>query len=246
MFPTSFYWTMVEMGMYTIGFHYLLNNFVFPKTQERNEEEEGKRVLQRYSVNLMRSVMCMFFTLQGTKMIGDVWGDVCHEKPDKIEMFKGLHYPFMSYFVFDTIIMFYQKYLKIEKKIRYDLLFHHGIALTALSLIDYYKMYGLSCLISLSEGMSIVSGVKLLIQDGGFKGMRNMMKGLVWYRMMYIVFVRMMFLWPMIFYYYNRITNECEGYKGDRNMYLVAGLLIIIYHADIYWVHSGRKEVKRI
>ncbi len=238
----SFYWTMIEMGMYTIGFHYILNNVIVMKTEIREDI-----VIHRHSVNLMRSVMCMYFTLQGTKMIGDVMSDICHEKEENIILFKNVHYPFMSYFVFDTVIMFYQKYLKIEKKIRYDLLFHHGIALTALSLIDYYKMYGLSCLIGISEGMSIVSGLKLLIQDGIFgRNNRKLMKGLVWYRMVYIVLVRMLYLWPLIFYYYNRVTSECEGYKENRRMELVLIMLIIIYHADIHWINNGRKEVKRI
>ena len=234
MFPSSFYWTMIEMGFYTIGFHFVLDNYFHYE----------KRVMERYSVNLMRSVMCLYFSLQGMKMIGDVWEDKCLVNDGMVNKIQNqIHYPFLSYFVFDTVIMFYQKYLKIEKKIRYDLLYHHGLAITSLMFIEYYKLYGLSTLITLSEGMSIVSGVKLILQD---QTRNKWSKILVWYRMIYLVVIRMILLWPMIIFYYEKVTRECEEYKENRNMYLMIFLIMIIYHADIQWIHNGRKEIKRI
>ena len=58
--------------------------------------------------------------------------------------------------------MIYQVYKKINNKIRFDLLFHHMLALFVLNLLEYNKMYNLALLIGLSEEMSFVSGFKLI------------------------------------------------------------------------------------
>lgn len=240
MFPSSFYWTMLEMGAYTLGFHYMLNHWVFPK--KKGEDEEEKKILNRYSVNMMRSLMCSSFTVQGWKMLKDVWSDTCME--ENVVKWQGLHYPMFAYFVFDTVILGYQRYLKIEKKIRYDLLFHHILALFVFVMIEYQKMYGMSVLISISEGMSVVSGMKMILMEKS--GADGIVKGMVWYRMMYIFFIRMLYLWPMILYYYMEVTESCEKYQEGRNMWMIGALLMIIYHADILWLHNARREIKRI
>lgn len=233
MFPSSFYWTMLEMGIYTFSFHAIFKNFFHYE----------KKMFEKYSVNMMRSAMCLYFTLQGIKMIGNVSSDLCLINPINRALFQNVHYPFLSYFVWDTVIMFYQRYLKVEPKIRYDLLFHHGLAITSLMIIEQYDLYGLSVLMTLSEGMSIVSGMKLICNDFGPKAL---IKPMVWYRFMYIIVVRMMLLWTAMIYYYHRVTSECEEYKNDRNIWLMMGLIGIIYHADIKWMHNARNEMKRI
>ena len=53
--------------------------------------------------------------------------------------FIGLYHFFMSYFVFDTSIMIFQIYKGTEKKLRYDLLIHHIVAITSLILIKNYN-----------------------------------------------------------------------------------------------------------
>lgn len=234
---------MLEMGVYTLGFHYVLNEWIFPKKCEEVMKEE-RRVINRYSVNMMRSLMCLSFSVQGWKMLGDVWSDKCMEQEENVVKWSGLHYPMLSYFVFDTIILVYQRYLKIEKKIRYDLLFHHLLALVAMIMIEYEKMYGMSVLISISEGMSVVSGMKLILMERSDS--QYLVKGLVWYRMLYIFFIRMLYLWPTILYYYMNVTSECEKHREGRDMFMIGGLLLIIYHADILWLHNARREIKRI
>jgi hypothetical protein len=186
--------------------------------------------------------MCLSFSVQGWKMLGDVWQDKCME--NNLIKWEGLHYPMFGYFVFDTVILGYQRYLKIEKKIRYDLLFHHLIALFVFVMIEYEKMYGMSVLISISEGMSVISGMKIVLMEKSDSS--GLVKGMVWYRMMYIFFIRMLYLWPMILYYYLEVTNQCDQYKEGRNVWLVSGLLFVIYHADILWLHNARREIKRI
>lgn len=233
---------MLEMGVYTLGFHYVLNEWIFPK--KCDEVKEETRILNRYNVNMMRSLMCLSFSVQGWKMLGDVWSDKCMEQEENVVKWSGLHYPMLSYFVFDTIILGYQRYLKIEKKIRYDLLFHHLLALAAMIMIDYEKMYGMSVLISISEGMSVVSGMKLILMERSDS--QYLVKGLVWYRMLYIFFVRMLYLWPTILYYYMDVTSKCENHREGRDMFMISGLLLIIYHADILWLHNARREIKRI
>ncbi len=225
--------TILEMGIYTLSFHYVFKNII----------PIEKDFMGKISVNMMRSAMCGYFTLQGLQMIHDVWEDPCVQDEGKLIVYQNLHDQFMSYFVFDTVILLYQKYLGVEKKVRYDLLLHHVLAITSLMLADIYKMYGISVMITLSEGMSIVSGLKLYFMERGYKGW---MKATIYYRLFYIVFVRMLYLWPSVILYYHRVTNECEKYQVDRNIYLLVTLIACIYHAEISWIHSGRKEIKRI
>jgi hypothetical protein len=133
--------------------------------------------------------------------------------------------------------------LNIEKKIRPDLLFHHLLAIFALTLIENYKLYSLTTLIGITEGMSIVSGPKLLSMYYGNKYITNIF---IMYRLLYLVFVRMLMVWPCLLYYYHTITSSCSAYKENRNMYLVIGLLFVIMNTELIWFHSGRKELIRI
>jgi hypothetical protein len=66
------------------------------------------------------------------------------------------------------------------------------------------------------------------------------------YRLLYLIFVRMIFIWPSLIYFYNNITYNCDRFKDDRNILLVITLILIIFHAEINWLHSGRKELARI
>jgi hypothetical protein len=233
MFPSSFYWTMCGMGICTVGFHYLFKN-VF---------QFEKELFEKYSVNMMRSVMCLYFSLQSVSMIQDVWSDIYLKDENRLIRYQEIHYPFLSYFVFDTVLMLYQRYLQIEKKIRYDLVLHHGLAMTALLLIEKYNLYGLSVMMMMSEGMSVVSGVKLICMDFGY---HEWIKPIVKYRYWYILVGRMMILWPMMLYYYYEVTNGCEKYKENRNMLLMVSLLTMIYHADIRWMYNAKRELQRI
>lgn len=56
----------------------------------------------------------------------------------------------------------------------------------------------------------------------------------------------MFFLWPNVLYYYHIITSECDDFKKERNIYLVFFMIMIIMHAEIKWIHSGREELARI
>ena len=134
-------------------------------------------------------------------------------------------------------------YLNIEKIIRIDLLFHHVLAITALLIIEQKEMYGISLLIGLSEGMSIVTGPKLLSMHFGNKYLTNLF---IIFRLLYLIFIRMIFIWPTLLYYYHSITSQCDNYKNERNIPLVLILLGMIVHAEINWLHSGRNELTRI
>ena len=103
--------------------------------------------------------------------------------------------------------------------------------------------YCISLMIGLSEGMSLVTGPKLIAMEYGNKQITN---SLIIYRLLYLIFVRMLFIWPSLIYYYHTITIKCDKYKDDRNILLVIGLVIVIIHAEINWLHSGRKELTRI
>lgn len=220
------------MGSCTVFFNYILKGL--------NIKEE---IFGKYTVGLMRSISCFAISYSGYKNFFYISSDICLEKNETVTIFKEYHSMFLSYFIYDTMILFYQVYLNIEKKIRPDLLFHHLLAIFALTLIDNYKLYSLTTLIGITEGMSIVSGPKLLSMHYGNKYITNIF---IIYRLIYLLCIRMLFIWPCLLYYYNSITSTCPAYKENRNMYLVSGLLFIIINTELIWFHSGRKELARI
>ena len=195
---------------------------------------------------MARSLMCLYFSMNSYNNISYLWEDKCLLNNSFENKLIKYHNEFMGYFVFDTLLLLYQNYLKIEENIRLDLLLHHILAITALIFIENDKFYGISLLIGLSEGMSVVSGLKLLLQDKYGEIYRKSVKNLVKFRLGYIGIVRMLYLWPSIVYYYWNVTDECDRYKNKRNMFLIIGMIILIIHAEIKWIHSGRKELARI
>ena len=232
MFLFSFYSTSILMGILSLGFHTIF--------QQYNLEN---RMFEKFSINMMRSIICGTIANEAYKNYHYIWLDKCLDNTNIIIKFKNFHYMFLSYFVFDTILLVYQVYLNIEKKIRLDLLFHHILAITALLIIEEKEMYGLSLMIGLSEGMSLVSGPKLISMHLGNKYFTNVF---IIYRLLYLIFIRMLFIWPSLIYFYYHITNNCDKYKGEQNIILVIFLISIIIHAEINWLHSGRKELTRI
>jgi hypothetical protein len=91
--------------------------------------------------------------------------------------------------------------------------------------------------------MSLVTGPKLLSMHFGNKYLTN---GFIIFRLLYLVFIRMLFIWPSLIYFYNNVTITCDNYKEGRNMPLVIFLVLLIFHAEIGWLNSGRKELARI
>ena len=193
------------------------------------------RIFEKYSVNLMRSLTCAIMTHQSYKTIGYLYYDKCLYNPTIKEDFTDLYYFFMSYFVFDTCIMFFQLYLGIEKSIRIDLF------ITSLLFINFYNMYGLIPFIGLSEGMSIVSGPKLLMMNFGNKYITNMF---IMYRLFYIMYIRLLILWPSLFIYYLMASN-CTNIV-NKNIFLLCFMLCSIIYAELKWLYSGRNELSRI
>ena len=228
----TFYYNVFLMGGMIILFHYVLKKY--------NVEVQ---LFEKFSINMMRSLICGTIAHEAYNKSKYLWLDKCHDNQIIVHKFQDFHYMFLSYFVFDTVLLWYQVYLKIEKKVRLDLLFHHILAITALLFIEQQKMYGLSLMIGLSEGMSIVTGPKLLSMHYGYKKITN---GFIIFRLLYLIFIRILFIWPSLLFYYNNITINCEKYIVHRNMYLVIFMVLIIFHAEINWLHSGRKELTRI
>jgi hypothetical protein len=228
----TFYYNALLMGGLTIFFHHILNKY--------NIET---RMFEKYSINLMRSLICGTIAHESYNNYKYLWLDKCLDNIVIYNKFEHYHYMFLSYFIFDTIILLYQIYLKIEKNIRIDLFLHHILAITSLIIIEQKKMFGISVLIGLSEGMSLVSGPKLLSMYLNYKNLTNIF---ITFRLIYLILVRMIFLWPTLIYYYHKSTLECINYKNERNMFLVIFLISLIFHAEINWLHSGRKELARI
>jgi hypothetical protein len=227
-----FYSNIFIMGFLVFGFHHIFKTLNIEKS-----------IYEKFSINMMRSLICGTIAHEAYKNYSYIWLDKCLENENIVNTFKEYHNMFLSYFIFDTILLFYQVHLKIEKNIRVDLLFHHLLAITALIIIEYYNLYSITIMIGLSEGMSFVTGPKLLSMYYGNKYLTNVF---IMYRLVYLIFIRMFFIWPSLIYFYNYVTLNCEKYKDDRNIYLVILLVITIIHAEINWLHSGRKELTRI
>jgi hypothetical protein len=227
-----YFYNIFLMSSLTYAFHYLFKNVGIET-----------KLFEKYSVNMMRSLICGSLSYEAYTKYNLLWNDKCLDNNSTLVIFKNYHDAFLSYFILDTVFLFYQVYLKIEKKIRLDLLFHHILAITALLIIENKGLYGLSLMIGLSEGMSFVSGPKLISMEYGSKIITNCF---IIYRLLYLIFVRMFFLWPNVLYYYHIITSECDHFKKERNIYLVFFMIMIIMHAEIKWIHSGREELARI
>jgi hypothetical protein len=220
------------MSAVTLFFHHIFKVF--------NIETQ---LFEKYSINMMRSLMCYIISYEAYKNFNYILIDKCLDNENILTKFKNYHNDFLSYFIFDTMLLLFQVYLNIEKRIRMDLLLHHILAISVLTIIDNNKMYGISLMIGLSEGMSIVSGPKLLSMTFGYKKLTN---SFIIFRLLYIIFIRMLFIWPMILYYYHISTSQCPNYKPNRNMGLITILIAIIFHTEVGWIHSGRKELARI
>ena len=228
----TFYYNVFLMGSITVLFHHVLKKYCVET-----------RLYKKFSINMMRSLICGTIAHDAYQKYHYIWLDKCLDNSIILHKFEDYHSMFLAYFVFDTLLLWYQVYLNIEKKVRFDLLFHHLLAISALLIIEEYKMYSLTLMIGLSEGMSLVTGPKLLTMHYGHKTMTN---ALIIYRLLYLIFVRMLFIWPSLLYFYNNVTLTCDRYKEDRNILLVFGLVMVIIHAEINWLHSGRKELARI
>ena len=227
-----FYTNIILMGLTNIFFHHIFKSI--------NIE---KNLFEKYGVNMMRSLVCYYISYNSYLNYTNVWNDKCLENINFYNELKNYHYIFLSYFLYDTILLYYQVYLGIEKKIRLDLLFHHILGITVLTIIDVKKMYNLTLLIGMSEGISIVSGLKLISMDFFNKSITN---AFIVYRLIYLVLIRICFVWPSLLYFYNDITLNCNKYKNERNIYLILFYLFIIINTEVKWYYSGKKELNRI
>ena len=193
--------------------------------------------------NLTRSVICGSLAYTSYINLNKIYNDKCLLNENFNNYLIIYHHNFLNYFYYDIFVMAYQVYKNINKKIRYDLLFHHILAIFVLNLIDYNKMYNISLLIGLSEGMSLVSGFKLISHK---LNEIKMKKVFIYIRLLYLIFIRLIFLWPSLILFYNDITNECEKFKNNKNITLLLCLLSMIIYNEIKWIQSGLKEIKRI
>ena len=199
--------------------------------------------LGNLSFNLTRSVICGSLAYTSYHNLKKIYDDKCLLDENFNNQLIIYHNNFLNYFYYDIFVMAYQVYKNINKKIRYDLLFHHILAIFVLNLVDYNKMYNISLLIGLSEGMSFVSGFKLISHK---LNEIKMKKVFIYLRLIYLICIRLFFLWPSLILFYNDITNECEKFNNNKNITLVLCLLSMIVYNEIKWIQSGLKEIKRI
>lgn len=200
-------------------------------------------VLGNLSFNFMRSVICGSIALYSYQNYSKIFDDKCLENDKFKDQLVLFHDRFLHYFIYDLFVMMYQVFVKINKSIRIDLLMHHLLAIFILTYISRNEMYNITLLIGLSEGMSFVSGFKLLSNKLGLKKYSNIC---IRVRVGYLFFIRMLFLWPSLLYFYYQITNECEKFKKEKNIQLVCFFIGVIVMNEIKWIRSGLKELNRI
>ncbi len=234
MYHLQFYTNIASLLFLTTLFHYPL--------QYINLEN---KYFERYSVNLMRSVSCfMIFTESIDILLNHGFQDHCSSTylQENIDLF----YFFLAYIYYDTVLLMYQHYLGLEKKLRYDLLLHHLLALFSLTFIQNYKLYSFIPYICLSEGISIVSGIKLLANI--FQN-HKIAKYCIYYRLYFLTYFRMALLWPFIIYtFYTHINSEsCNNEIFNyENLIYILGTIFMIYSAEYLWYIRGHNELKNV
>jgi hypothetical protein len=201
------------------------------------------RFLDNIGFNMTRSLICGSISYYSYKNYNRIFDDKCLENETFSNELIHYHHQFLNYFIYDIFVMIYQVYKNINKNIRIDLLIHHLLAIFVLHIIDDHKMYNLSLIIGLSEGMSLLSGFKLLASKLGLKKYTNMF---VSFRLFYLICIRLLFLWPSLILFYNDITNNCDKFKKNKNISLLLLFLGIIILNEMKWINSGFKELKRI
>jgi hypothetical protein len=141
----------------------------------------------------------------------------------------------------------YQHYLGIEKKLRYDLLLHHILAIFTATFIEHHQLYALTPYICLSEGISIFSGIKLLANAIHHPKLATYC---IQYRLAFLIYGRMLLLWPYILYlFYSHMSPEygCnpEVYNRENISYVMMAIAMI-YSAEYLWYVRGKSELKKI
>ena len=97
----TFYSNILTMGTLIFGFHHFFKYI--------NIE---KKMYEKFSINMMRSLICGTIAHEAYKNYYYIWEDKCLENKIILNNFKEYHSMFLSYFIFDTILLLYQIYLK--------------------------------------------------------------------------------------------------------------------------------------
>ncbi len=235
MYPFAFYMNVFSFAILTMLFHYPLQYIHLEK-----------RYFERYSVNLMRSVACYLICEQSYGILAKkgLFRSYCTHSSEDPE--EDLFYLFLAYIYYDTVVLIYQHYLGVEKKLRYDLLLHHLIALFSLTFIQNEGLYQFLPLICASEGISIVSGLKLLFQA---LNQKLYTRYCIQYRLFYLIYVRALFLWPFLLYsFFSAIDEEScpnPAISEENFIYMLMGVGMI-YSAEYLWWVRGTSELKAI
>ncbi len=233
MYPFDFYINISSLLFLTLLFHYPLQYIHLEQ-----------KYFERYSVNLMRSVACYMIFSQSCESLfyHGISMDCTQYHSDQRDLF----YFFLAYIYYDTVLLIYQHYLGLEKKLRYDLLLHHVLAIFASTFIENYRLYQIVPYICLSEGISIVSGFKLLANIFQHK---QLTKYCIQYRLFYLLYFRMPLLWPYILYtFYSQMDqNTCDsGIYNYENLGYFIMCIMMIYSAEYLWYIRGKNELKSL
>ncbi len=238
MYPIIFYTNLASLALLTTLFHYPLQ-YIHLET----------KYFERYSVNLMRSVACYMIFSQSCESL--FHNGLTYHCNSHQEEHYDLFYFFLAYIYYDTVLLIYQHYLGLEKKIRYDLLLHHLLAIFACTFIENHQLYQLMPYIGLSEGISIVSGFKLL---ANIFQQKELATYCIQYRLYFLTHFRMTLLWPYVLYlFYSHIDNDQNQVKQEvcnpeiynyENLTYFIMCITMIYSAEYLWYLRGKNELK--
>ena len=85
----TFYYNIFLMGSVTLLFHHVLKHFSV-ETQ----------LFDKYSVNMMRSLICGSIAHDAYIKYNYIWLDKCLENTIILHKFESFHYMFLAYFIF--------------------------------------------------------------------------------------------------------------------------------------------------
>ena len=91
----TFYYNVFLMGGITILFHHVLKKY-----------DVEVQLFEKFGINMMRSLICGTIAHEAYNKSKYLWLDKCHENQIILHKFQDFHYMFLSYFVFDTVLLY--------------------------------------------------------------------------------------------------------------------------------------------
>lgn len=202
-----------------------LLTYVLVNNLKINNLKINKKIILGHS--FYRSIMCLIFFSYGTyiSLLLFESGNMKLMLSDQIYLLNLSKW----YMIYDLIFMFYQKF--IDDYIRIDLVVHHILALICIYVVKMYSNYSFWTLISVSELLSVWSGLGIY---ASFTKNKELSKLIYVTRATILIFARIP--WWLIL-----ICTTTSMPDHILILYFIGLLLIICL--DLYWLSECLKKI---